>query len=115
MDDSIRAFKNRNVTVIEDITHRLLCSKPCCEDSDYLIASLKVVSIPCGGLAVKTNGNFATGRLLDPPSGLVEKRITAMRLKAGISAEALVAFMGWKKEYLSLFAGFEQELRATTN
>ena len=112
MDDSIRAFKNRNVTVIEDITHRLLCSKPCCEDSDYLIASLrKWFPIPCGGLAVKTNGNFATGRLLDPPSGLVEKRITAMRLKAEYICGSASGIHGLeKKEYLSLFAGFEQEL-----
>jgi hypothetical protein len=114
MDVSIREFKKRNVTVIEDVTHRLLCSKPCCQDADYLIASLrKWFPIPCGGLAVKTNGHFAKDRLLDPPSGLLEKPIAAMRLKAKYISGSSRGIQGLaKKEYLALFAEFEKDLES---
>ncbi|KKB40913.1 hypothetical protein [Bacillus thermotolerans] len=59
MDDYIERFKQRDVIVIEDITHSFLSGKSYNNRSQYLIASLrKWFPVLSGGLAVKTSGNF---------------------------------------------------------
>ena len=45
MDNYIKKFKERNIIVIEDITHRLLCNKNHSQNSDYLICSLRKLYI----------------------------------------------------------------------
>lgn len=59
MDKYIEKFKEKNVIVIEDITHRLLSKKNHSEKSDFLIASLrKWFPIYTGAIAVNKNCNF---------------------------------------------------------
>ncbi len=61
MDFYIKKFKKRNVIVIEDITHRVFCKKNHCEESDYLIASLrKWFPIYTGAIAVNKKCDFRT-------------------------------------------------------
>src|SRR5699024_4516651 len=83
MDSIIDVFNKRNITVIEDITHRLLSDKNYCEQADYFIASLrKWFAIPSGGLAIKNNGKFNNIHLSHPSSDLLNKKITAMKCKS---------------------------------
>ena len=59
MEKYIKIFKQRNIIVIEDITHSLLSKKIFSKYSDYLVCSLrKWFPIICGGLVSKINGNF---------------------------------------------------------
>ena len=59
MDGYIKKFKERKVIVIEDITHRIFCKKNQCEESDYLIASLrKWFPIYTGAIAVNKKCDF---------------------------------------------------------
>lgn len=59
MDQYIKAFKKRNIIVIEDCTHSLLSEKPYNFQSDYIVASLrKWFPVISGGLAVKRSGRF---------------------------------------------------------
>lgn len=61
MDFYIKKFKKRNVIVIEDITHRVFGKKNHCEESDYLIASLrKWFPIYTGAIAVNKKCDFRT-------------------------------------------------------
>lgn len=59
MDVYIQKFKNRNIIVIEDITHRLLCQNNYCQESTYLVASLrKWFPIYTGGIAINVEKSF---------------------------------------------------------
>lgn len=59
MDDYIEKFAKRNIIVLEDITHRLLCDKNHCTKSTYLTASLrKWFPIISGAIAINMNNNF---------------------------------------------------------
>ena len=59
MDNYIEAFKERGITVIEDITHRLLSTNNHSKSSTYLVASLqKWFPVVSGGVAIKMNGKF---------------------------------------------------------
>ena len=83
MDAHVETFKSRNIVVIEDITHRLLCERSHCKSADYLVSSLrKWFPIPSGGLAVKMNGRFRSRDLAPPPVELLSKKVRAMRKKA---------------------------------
>ena len=59
MDKHIKVFKQRKITVIEDITHSLLSKNQYNSESDYIIASLrKWFPVISGGIASKNKGNF---------------------------------------------------------
>ncbi len=59
MDDYIKKFNKREIIVIEDITHRLLCDKNHCEKSTYLVASLrKWFPLISGGISINVNNSF---------------------------------------------------------
>lgn len=82
MDYYINEFSDKNIIVIEDITHSLLSKRPCSKKSDYLIASLrKWFAIPTGGLAVKVEGEFKNNNLIEPESLVIENKIEAMNEK----------------------------------
>lgn len=85
MDADIEKFTSRNIVVIEDITHRLLCEQSHCKNADYLVGSLrKWFPIPSGGLAIKVNGHFRNSYLIPPPVELVRKKVRAMRKRPSI-------------------------------
>jgi hypothetical protein len=82
MDLAIGTFSNKGVTVIEDITHRLLSDQAYCNKADYNVASLrKWFAIPSGGLAIKQRGTFKEQQLKSVPQW-IETKIVAMRKKA---------------------------------
>lgn len=110
MDEIIKKFKSKQVIVIEDITHRLLSDhKNHCEIADYSIASLrKWFAIPSGGLAVKHNGLFRNIQLFEPPAGLIDKKIEAMRKKAKYIYNT--DHEQEKNAFLNLFAEFNREI-----
>lgn len=59
MEKYIKYFKEKDIIIIEDITHSILSQKKFSNYSDYLIASLrKWFPISSGGLAVCVNKNF---------------------------------------------------------
>lgn len=59
MDNYIKEFSKRNVTIIEDITHRLLCDNNHSSYSDYLICSLrKWFPVLSGGIAINVKDSF---------------------------------------------------------
>lgn len=59
MDKYINIFKERKITVIEDVTHSLLSNNQFNVESDYIIASLrKWFPIISGGIASKKKGFF---------------------------------------------------------
>lgn len=60
MDEYIQEFKRKNIITIEDITHRLFCKNNYCNNSDYVIASLrKWFPIYTGGIAINMNNAFS--------------------------------------------------------
>lgn len=111
MDFAIKNFKAKNIIVIEDITHRLLCEQNYCKKADYLIASIrKWFPLPSGGLAVKRCGYFNKQLLSVPPSFLINTKIKAMKKKADyIKNHNLDAT--FKREYLALFSHFNKCLK----
>jgi len=81
LDCAIRAFHERGIPVIEDITHSLLDNVPSSAFSDYCVASLrKWFGIPSGGYLMKRSGKLQIMPLLDSMSA-VEGRIEVMRRK----------------------------------
>ncbi|NLM45161.1 MAG: hypothetical protein GX201_14335 [Clostridiales bacterium] len=110
MDSIIDILRERDVIIIEDITHRLLSKPNHCFKADYLIASLrKWFPLPSGGLAVKMNGHFMKDNITSPPAKLINKKINAMKQKA-----EYMAYEGYeskftrelKKSFLAAFSEF---------
>ena len=112
MDEHIESFKNKNIVVIEDITHRILCEQSHSRNADYLICSLrKWFPIPSGGLAVKINGFFENTDLIPPPTKLVSKKIQAMKKKAEYIKSAKKPNDELdKRRFLELYHQFNQSL-----
>ena len=102
MDNYIKEFSDRNIIVIEDITHRLLCDKNYCNNSTYLIASLrKWFPIISGGIAIKMHDEFKNNidhYVIDEK--FVEIKEKAMNLKR----EYILGNSNNKDEFLELFA-----------
>lgn len=113
MDAYVETFKSRNIVVIEDITHRLLCERSHCKSADYLVSSLrKWFPIPSGGLAVKMNGRFRSRDLAPPPVELLSKKVRAMRKKAEyIKSTKKQNNEHDKRQFLELYSQFNQSLR----
>ena len=98
--------KKKNITVIEDITHSLLCDKPYSEQSDYLIASLrKWFSVPAGGWAGKRNGSFVKKPDLDSNHAVADK-VYAMQEKY----KYLIGTISEKEAFLLANAKFDNDL-----
>ena len=106
MDYYIKKMRKKNVIVIEDITHRLLCKKNHCKYSNYLIASLrKWFPICCGGIAINMNGKFKsdTGSY-EVYNELIDYKRKAMELKKKYISDEI----NEKDEYLKLFNKCEE-------
>lgn len=102
MDNYIKKFKIKNVIVLEDITHRILCKKNHCEKSDYLIASLrKWFPIYTGAIAVNKDYLFKKDiNQYSVDEKLVMYKKEAMNLKQKyISGETKID----KKRFLELY------------
>lgn len=111
MDGIIDKFKSKNIIVIEDITHRLLCDKNHCGIADYNIASLrKWFAIPSGGLAVKQFGKFTDVPLLPPPINIIEMKIKAMKKKA-IFMDPHSDYNIDKSEFMKLYSEFNKNIQ----
>lgn len=55
----IDKFKNKSITIIEDITHTAFSYEEIYKNSDYIVGSLrKWMGVISGGIAIKTNGIF---------------------------------------------------------
>jgi len=101
MDTYIERFNQRNIIVIEDITHRLLSKKNHCNKSTYLIGSLrKWFPIITGGIAVNLISKFKnTTYDYKFNSEFIELKIKAMNLKKAYIENKI----NDKSEYLALF------------
>jgi len=112
MDDFINKFCDKGTIVIEDATHRLLSRTNHCETSTYVIASLrKWFPTPSGGVAVKLKGSFIDHELFPPDYEIIEKKISAMKLKAYYMNKKEVKSNQIKNDYLKLYSEFNQYLR----
>jgi len=116
MDPVIDILKERDVIIIEDITHRLLSEPNHCIKSDYLIASLrKWFPLPSGGLAVKMNEHFIMkDNLTSPPAKLINKKINAMKQKAEYMAYESYEdefAQELKKSFLAAFSEFNSGIK----
>ena len=81
-------FKDRGGIIIEDITHSFLSDTVFNQQSDYLVGSVrKWDAVVCGGFYAPLRKRDRVFRLDTPPEQYIEKRTTAMRLKAEYIAE----------------------------
>ena len=114
MDSIIKAFKNKGVIVIEDATHRLLSEQQYCNESDYIVASLrKWLAIPSGGLAVKQKDKFLKQTLNSPLSLLINAKIKAMTKKAEYIKESnkqISIKESNKEDFLEMYSQFNKSL-----
>lgn len=101
MDKHIKKIKEKNIIIIEDITHRIFQKKAFCEHSDYLIASLrKWFPIYSGAIAINVKNKFnvdTSNYVIDDI--YIEQKKKAMKLKK-LYIENIIDD---KKEYLELF------------
>lgn len=88
MDKYIEIFNKKNITIIEDITHRLLSKKSHNERSTYLIASLrKWFPLLSGGVAINLKSKFKN----DTSNYFVNEEFIQIKEKA----------MNLKKDYMN--------------
>lgn len=82
MDLIISKYKEKEILVIEDITHRLLSENNFSKAANYCIASVrKWVAIPSGGLAIKSTGAFSYQNIKLPSNIIINNKIKAMEQK----------------------------------
>jgi len=83
MDSVMEEFHNKDIIIIEDITHRMLNDNNHSKKADYYIASLrKWFPILSGGIAIKKNGTFKDIPLISPSKQLMKSKKKAMQLKS---------------------------------
>lgn len=83
MDTVITKYREKEIIVIEDITHRLLSQSNYSEAADYWIASIrKWIPIPSGGIAIKSTGLFLEQTITPPPNTVINNKIKAMKQKS---------------------------------
>ena len=83
MGTYIDNFKKRGAIIIEDITHSLLSEQIYCENSDYLIASLrKWFPVITGGLAINVKKSFLSKTKFDEHEKIKSIKKDAMLLKS---------------------------------
>ena len=82
MEKYIKKFKDRGITVIEDITHSILSEKKYSVYSDYLVGSLrKWFPIASGGIAVSMKKDFKIQECIETNKNLIISKSTAMSQK----------------------------------
>jgi lipopolysaccharide/colanic/teichoic acid biosynthesis glycosyltransferase len=102
----ITALHKQGAVVIEDITHSLLREKNACDDSDYMVASLrKWFAVPTGGWIGKTKGNLCDKPYIDSNQAVKEK-ISGMKEKY----EYLTGRTASKENFLLTQAKFDNDL-----
>lgn len=100
IDGIAQKFRERGITVIEDITHSMFCEKPCTEHADYLYGSLrKWAAFYSGAIAVKRNGQFTIRASCQTNEWFCRYRMKAVELKEEYMREG----GNTKEQYLSLF------------
>ena len=101
MDIYIKEFNNKNIIVIEDITHRLLCDNSYCKYSDYIVASIrKWIPIYTGGVEISLNNKF----LLNKENYQTNSKLVLLRKKAmNLKRNYIIEKIECKKKYLYLF------------
>ena len=106
MDEVIQEFKTLGITVLEDITHRLLSETSFSKYADYGVASLrKWFAIPTGGLLVsRTSINIKPNKISD---SFVQNQIKAMELKTSYLNEKSVE----KEEFFKLYKTLNQDIQ----
>lgn len=95
-------FVVRGGVIIEDITHSLFSAQPFHKQSHYLVASVrKWEPVLCGGYCVSRKGRMKTLPDRNPSLTFLEKKMSAMQLKARyLDGDNLVS----KDTYLELFS-----------
>ena len=82
MENYIKKFKDRGITVIEDITHSILSEKKYSVYSDYLVGSLrKWFPIASGGIAISMEKDFKIQECIETNQNLITSKRTAMSQK----------------------------------
>lgn len=82
MENYIKKFKDRGITVIEDITHSILSEKKYSVYSDYLVGSLrKWFPIASGGIAISMEKDFKIQECIETNQNLIISKKTAMSQK----------------------------------
>ena len=72
--EAIKKLHSNGAIIIEDITHSLLSGNPTCENSDYLVASLrKWFPIPTGGWVGKRKGALSQKPTMDSNHAVIDK------------------------------------------
>lgn len=106
VDEIIRKFKQKGVTVIEDITHSLLNKKSYSESGDYVVASLrKWFAIPTGGWIGKLHGKLAVKPNMDSDHAVQEKIDGMLKKYEYISGK-----IDEKEEFLLIQSKFDNDL-----
>lgn len=81
MDHIIQEMHFKNVLVLEDMTHRMLCDQPNANYSDYIVASLrKWFPIATGGILIKRRVSLNCYPFKESDE-FVQNQIEAMKLK----------------------------------
>src|SRR5699024_2465853 len=102
---AIESFLRRGKTIIEDITHRLLCKEAYSNMAHYSIASIrKWLPVPTGGYIAKQSGSLSHKPHLESDH-LVLQKIKAMEEKH----QYLCGDNIDKNSYLDKFAEFERK------
>lgn len=77
-DAILGAFRKKGVSVIEDVTHRMMSGKAVSAEADYAAASLrKWFAVPAGGCLVKRSGKLAVATT-DDSADAMQVKIEAM-------------------------------------
>lgn len=107
MDKYISQFTQRDIFVIEDVTHRLLSSPYSSRDSDYIIASIrKWIAIPSGGYIRKNYGSLSV-RASELKEALYKNKLKAMFEKSAYLKDSSSVK---KSEFMKKFIEFENTL-----
>ena len=101
MDSYIEIFAKKNIIVIEDITHRLLCNNNHSKYSTYLIGSLrKWFPIISGGIAINLKDRFINNL----NSYVVDEKFVDIKQKAMLLKRKYILENGNEKsDFLELF------------
>jgi hypothetical protein len=102
-----KEFSDRNITIIEDITHSMYTNRPHSDYADYIYSSLrKWNGLYTGGFAKKVKNQFMIEMPSSTNKNYVEIREKAFQLKK----QYMEYNRGAKEEYLNLFHSAEEYL-----
>lgn len=108
VDAVAKVFKNKRITVIEDITHSVFCKNPNSRYADYVFGSYrKWTGLASGAVVKKSEGKF----LIEKPTKTNEK-YCSMRKKAAMLKREYVemGLIDSKKTFLNEFERAEEYL-----